>query len=131
MDFADFLEPCYQLAWKTLAAEGEFAPFGAALLPSDAIKAFLSEDGDIAGIRRELRAGLQAGNFILTAVVCDATVESSHESPNGGAQRIIAVYLDGPNAWSKLAIVPYQIDSEGRVSSGTATIRENPEPLLG
>ncbi|MEO0949408.1 MAG: hypothetical protein AAFY11_14945 [Cyanobacteria bacterium J06641_5] len=126
MDFADFLEPCYQLAWKTLAAEGEFAPFGAALLPGDEIKAFLSETGEIEGIRRELKAGLQSEKFIMTALVCDATIAVPTDTP----QKIIAVYLDGPNAWSKLAIVPYQIGPDGQIASEAATIGENPEPLL-
>lgn len=126
MDFADFLEPCYQLAWKTLATEGAFAPFGAALLQGDEIKAFLSETGEIESIRRELRAGLRSGQFRMAALVCDATMPDQA----GAAQKIIAVYLDGPHAWSKLAIVPYQIGPDGQISSGTATIDENPEPLL-
>lgn len=128
MDLRGFLEPCYRLAYKTLTEQGELSPFGVAQRQSGDLQAFLSENGSIASIRQELKAGLTAGELAITALVCDATLE--HGSDAAEFPTVIAFYLDRPPQWSRLMLVPYQLTKTGRVVLGRTDIRANPEPLL-
>jgi len=103
----ELLKPCAALAHEMLEKEGSFAPFGCALRRNGSGEAFLSDDGDTSALKDALRAGLESGEFELTALVEQVSVRSE----SGPVEAIR--YCVGASDSNKQILVPFCVHEEG------------------